>query len=75
MGIMPNMTLSLPDELHREMRRHKDIRWAEIARRALAREVERLHIYDRLLAKSHLTAEDAVQIGRRIRRREPPADQ
>jgi hypothetical protein len=66
---MPNMTFSLPDELHREIRRHKDIRWAEIARRALAREVNRLHIYDRLLAKSQLTEEDAVELGRSIRQR------
>jgi hypothetical protein len=63
------MTFSLPDELHREIRRHKDIRWAEIARRALAQEVNRLHIYDRLLAKSRLTEEDAVALGRSIRRR------
>ncbi len=67
---MPNMTFSVPEELHREIRRHRDIRWAEIARRALAREIDRLHIYDRLLAKSALTERDAVEIGRAIRRRE-----
>jgi hypothetical protein len=67
---MPNMTFSVPEELHREIRRHKDVRWAEIARRALAREINRLHIYDRLLAKSKLTEEDAIELGRLIRRRE-----
>jgi hypothetical protein len=65
---MPNMTLALPEELHREMRKHRDVRWAEIARRALAREVNRLHIYDRLLSKSQLTETDAIQLGRSIRR-------
>jgi len=68
---MPNMTFAVPDELHREMRRHRDVRWAEIARRALAREINRLHIYDRVLADSRLTEADAVQIGRAIRRRQP----
>jgi hypothetical protein len=67
---MPNMTFAVPEELHREIRKHKDIRWAEIARRALAREVHRLHIYDRLLANSQLTEADAIEIGRSIRRRE-----
>jgi len=67
---MPNMTFAVPEELHREIRKHKDVRWAEIARRALAREVNRLHIYDRLLANSRLTEADAVEIGRSIRRRE-----
>ena len=66
---MPNMTFAVPEELHREIRKHKDVRWAEIARRALAREVNRLHIYDRLLSKSQLTEADAVELGRSIRRR------
>jgi hypothetical protein len=67
---MPNMTLSLPEDLHREMRKHKDIRWSEVARRALSRELHRLHIYDRLLKDSQLTEKDAVELGRAIRRRE-----
>lgn len=66
---MPNMTFSVPDELHEEMRRHKDVRWSEVARRALARELDRLHIYDRLLSGSSLTETDAVELGRTIRRR------
>jgi hypothetical protein len=70
---MPNMTFAVPEELHREMRKHKDVRWAEIARRALAREVNRMHIYDRLLAPSRLTERDVVQIGRSIRRRTAPS--
>lgn len=68
---MPNMTFSVPEELHREIRKHRDVRWAEIARRALVREVNRLHVYDRLLAKSQLTEADAVELGRSIRRRKP----
>jgi chloramphenicol 3-O-phosphotransferase len=66
---MPNMTFRVSEELRREIRRHKDIVWAEIVRRALAREVHRPHIYDRLLATSQLTESDAVQLGRSIRRR------
>jgi len=69
---MPNMTFAVPEELHKEMRRHKDVRWSEVARRALAREINRLHIYDRLLADSRLTETDAVELGRAIRRRQPP---
>jgi hypothetical protein len=69
---MPNMTFAVPEELHKEMRRHKDVRWSEVARRALAREINRLHIYDRLLADSRLTETDAVELGRVIRRRQPP---
>jgi len=70
-SVMPNMTFAVPEELHREMRRHRDVRWSEVARRALAREIDRLHIYDRLFADSRLTEPDAVEIGRAIRRRRP----
>jgi hypothetical protein len=69
---MPNMTFAVPPELHKEMRRHRDVRWAEIARRALAREVSRLHIYDRLLSDSKFTEADAIELGRAIRRRAAP---
>lgn len=64
---MTNMTLSLPEELHREMRSHPEVRWAEVARRAIQRELERLHTYDRLLAGSALTEKDAVALGREVR--------
>lgn len=66
---MPNMTFSVPDDLHREMRAHPDVKWSEVARSALRREVERLHYLDQLLAGSKLTDVDAVALGRAIRRR------
>jgi hypothetical protein len=65
---MPNMTFSLPGDLHREMRAHPDVKWAEVARRAIERELRRLHMYDRLLAGSRLTERDAVELGRQARR-------
>lgn len=63
---MTNMTLALPEELHRKMKAHPEIRWAEVARRAIAREVDRLAVYDRLLAGSKMTEEEAVRLGRII---------
>ena len=65
---MPNMTLALPEKLHREMKRHPEVKWSEVARRALARELERLQVYDRLLAGSVMSEKDAVEIGRTINR-------
>jgi hypothetical protein len=66
---MPNMTFSLPDEVHQEMRAHPHIKWSEVARRAILAELERLHLHDQLLAASRLTEEDAVALGREVRRR------
>ena len=66
---MPNVTFSVPEELHREMRAHPEIKWAEVARSAIRRQLRSLDIYDRLLVNSRLTERDAVRIGREIRRR------
>ena len=64
------MTFSDPEGLHREMRAHKDVKWSEVARAALRREVDRLHYLDKLLEGSKLTDADAVALGRAIRRRQ-----
>jgi hypothetical protein len=32
---VPNMTLSLPDDVYRIVKTHKEVRWSEIARRAI----------------------------------------
>ena len=63
------MTFALPENLRREMRRRKEVRWAEVARRAIARELDRLNLYDRVLSNSELAETDAVDLGRAIRRR------
>ena len=65
---MTNMTLWLPEELHREMRAHPEVKWSEVARRAIQRELDRLHTYDRLLSGSLLTERDAKTLGREVRR-------
>ena len=66
---MPNITFSVPEDLHREMRARPEIKWAEVARAAIRRQLRNLDLYDRLLSSSRLTERDAVQLGREIRRR------
>jgi len=34
-----NMTLSIPDELHEKMKQMSEIRWSEIARRAIEQRI------------------------------------
>lgn len=65
MGV--NMTLALPDELHEKMRRHPEIKWADVARRAFQQEIDKLEVLDMLLADSMMTDEKAVEWGRRLR--------
>jgi len=39
---MPNMTISIPDELYKRMKSHPEIRWSEIVRKAIVEYLERL---------------------------------
>ena len=61
------MTLSVPQELHKEMLQHSEIKWSDIARQAFEKKVKELHWIDKLLEKSELTEEDAERIGHKIK--------
>lgn len=63
-----NITLAIPDDLAEEMARFTHIRWSEVARRAIRQELDQLRVFDELLAASKLTEEDAVELGREVRR-------
>jgi len=61
------MTLAIPEELHIIMKKHKEIKWTEVARTAIWDKAKRLELMDKLLSKSELTNEDAIEIGRKIK--------
>ncbi|MFO8077980.1 MAG: hypothetical protein R6U21_05010 [Thermoplasmatota archaeon] len=61
------MTLAIPEELHQIMKKHKEIKWTEVARQALWERANRLELMDNLLSKSKLTEKDALEIGRKIK--------
>lgn len=66
---MTNLTFAVSDDVRREMKRHANIKWSEVVRRAIEAELARLHLLDRLLESSKLTADDAVKVGREVRRK------
>jgi len=62
-----NVTFAVPEELHRIMREHPEIKWGEIARRALWEYAARLELMNRIAEKSELTEKDVEQIGSMVR--------
>ena len=40
--LMANITLSLPEEVYRRMKRRRDVKWSEVARQAIVDRLERL---------------------------------
>jgi len=63
---MTNMTLAIPQELMSVMKKHKEIKWSEVARQALLEKAEELKLMDRIVSKSKLTDKEAIEIGRKI---------
>ncbi len=64
---MGNMTLSIPEDLHKELAAHSEIKWSDIARQAFEKKIQELHWMDKILQKSTLTEKDADEIGHKIK--------
>jgi predicted CopG family antitoxin len=64
---MPNMTLSIPEELHKKMKRHTELKWSDIARQAFEKKLNEVELLERVLSKSELDEEEAERIGHQIK--------
>lgn len=64
---MPNITLSIPIEIHNIVKKHNEVRWSEIARRAISHEAQKLALMDKISSKSKLTMEDIEEINKKVK--------
>jgi len=64
---MSNITLSLPDDVSREMKSYSEVRWSEVARKAIIEKLETLKLADSLARKSKLTKEDVESFSKKIK--------
>ncbi len=65
---MPTMTLSVPNDLYDIIKSHKEIKWSEIARRAMWEYAMKLNLLDKILDKSEFTEKDAMEMDKIIKR-------
>ncbi|MBS3101565.1 hypothetical protein J4204_05545 [Candidatus Woesearchaeota archaeon] len=65
---MGNITLSIPDEIHKDMRNFSEVKWSEVARKAIIEKLEALRLAESLAKKSKLTEKDIKEFTRRIKR-------
>ena len=63
---MANITLAIPDALHKKLRKHSEIRWSEVIRQVLQKNLEDLELMDKILKKSKLTQRDVEEISKKI---------
>ena len=65
---MATLTLAIPADLKVKMNHFPEINWSEVARQAIAEKTRILEQMQQLLAKSRLTEQEAVTLGREVKR-------
>jgi len=64
---MGNMTLSLPEDIQREMKQFSEVKWSEVARKAIIEKLKTLELAERLAKKSKLTRKDVEEFNDKIK--------
>ena len=64
---MGNITLSIPDNIHKQMKHFSEVKWSEIARKAIIEKLELLQLAEELAQKSKLTEEDVKKFNKKIK--------
>lgn len=65
---MTNMTLAIPDGLHKIIKKHSEVKWSEVARKALWEHARKLEMMDEILSTSKFTEKDVEEIGNLIKK-------
>lgn len=63
---MPTITLSVSEDLKKEMDEFKIINWSAVAREAIRDKVSELALFKSIVSKSKLSEKDAEEIGNEI---------
>lgn len=63
---MPIITLSMPEDLKKEMEKSREINWSEVAREAIRKKVVQLKILNAISSKSNMTEKDADELTKKI---------
>lgn len=58
----------MPEELHRIMKKHPEIKWSEVVRQAMWEYARKLELLDTIADKSKLSEKEALEIGRVVKK-------
>lgn len=65
---MVNITLSLPEDLRKEMKKHKEVNWSAVIRRALVEQLRKIAIAEEIASKSKFTKKDVEELSKKIKK-------
>ena len=66
--LLANITLAVPDSLHKKMKKHSEFKWSEVARQAIEQKITDAELLDDL--KSISIAEKEYKEGKTISHKE-----
>ena len=64
---MANITLSVPEMIHKQMKHFSEVKWSEVARKAIIERLEILQLAEKLAQKSKLTESDIEKFNTKIK--------
>lgn len=64
---MATITLAVPEELKQKMALFPEMNWSAVARKAILERIRFLEEMNKKLAKSTLTEEDTIALGRKVK--------
>ncbi len=65
---MVNITITIPDELKKQLQQHPEVNWSAVLRKAMQEHLSKLAIAETIAQKSKLTGVDAEEIGNMIKK-------
>jgi len=63
---LPNVTVTVPMDLKKQMEKFDEVNWSAVARNAFAEKVTAISVLEKLSAKSKLTEAAALSLGRSV---------
>lgn len=61
------MTLAIPNDIQDEMKHFSEVRWSEVARKAIIEKIETLKLAESLSGKSKLTQKDVDEFNKKVK--------
>ena len=65
---MTNMTLAIPEELMEKMKKFSEIRWSEVASKAIEQRIEDLEVMNKITSRNKFTQKDIDKLSKKIKK-------
>ncbi len=65
---MAEIVVEIPEDLKKVIKKHKVVNWSSIAGEAIRKAAAELELLNAIASESKLTEEDAVKLGRKLKK-------